>query len=336
MDSKASFRPVLGNAINFLLSAKGLFLLLFFQAIYLSPLVADWLGFIVDEGYTLDAAQRILKGEVPHRDFFFLWTPGTAYLHAFLDWLGFGWLQSRWVAALVAALTSSILFSHFSKLDIGRSRFFFYFLLLFWNFSLWGFPYSSWYAVFFVALSFYFINKNFLLMGALLGFSFWFKQNVGILSFLFVVGGLFLKDRKSLFRFIFAFIATVLIPFFILCIFYGKDFFSHFINQIFIFPLTYQKVMFQGLPWQQMGSPLVTIGLWLLCLIFSHQKALPKNIRAMTLVLVLYTTIMIWSRSQTYFYGLFFSASLFIFIISLIYFCVNFKKMKQEETILFL
>lgn len=49
--------------------------------LYLSPL-RDLLTFNADEGITLESADRILKGQIPYRDFFSFVTPGSYYLMA--------------------------------------------------------------------------------------------------------------------------------------------------------------------------------------------------------------------------------------------------------------
>src|ERR1700692_1913788 len=57
-------------------------LLVFAAAIlYLWPM-RDFLSFNADEGVTLAMAERILRGQVPYRDFFSLVTPGSPFLMA--------------------------------------------------------------------------------------------------------------------------------------------------------------------------------------------------------------------------------------------------------------
>src|ERR671935_1848223 len=41
----------------------------------------------MDEGYFAEQATRVLRGELPYRDFDSLYTPGLLYLHAGLFWL---------------------------------------------------------------------------------------------------------------------------------------------------------------------------------------------------------------------------------------------------------
>src|SRR5690606_27985158 len=71
--------------------------------------LTDWVSFVVDEGYTSYAAQRWREGEWPHRDFFFLWTPGIVALHALLQEVGFSWTGERAAALMASALTPAIL-----------------------------------------------------------------------------------------------------------------------------------------------------------------------------------------------------------------------------------
>ncbi|MCC7105502.1 MAG: glycosyltransferase family 39 protein [Chloroflexi bacterium] len=60
-----------------------------------------WLDF-VDEGYFLDLADRMLRGDMPYRDFFTPYTPGVLYLHLWaMELLGREVTSLRW--PLVAA-----------------------------------------------------------------------------------------------------------------------------------------------------------------------------------------------------------------------------------------
>ena len=62
-----------------LLIALAIFL---FACVYLWPL-RDFTSFNADEGITLCGADRILRGQVPYRDYFSFVTPGSQYLMAF-------------------------------------------------------------------------------------------------------------------------------------------------------------------------------------------------------------------------------------------------------------
>src|SRR5437667_5282355 len=62
-----------------------------------------------DEGIVLQGAERILRGEVPYRDFFSFYTPGSFYLIAFLlRFIGDSLVVARLSLAIVGAVCSVI------------------------------------------------------------------------------------------------------------------------------------------------------------------------------------------------------------------------------------
>lgn len=212
---------------------------------------SDWVGFLVDEGFTNYGAQRLLAGQIPHKDFFFLWSPGILYWHAL-------W-QKIFGASLLAGRFSQLLFCSLivfcvpliSKLHLKTSvagANFAACCATLWGFALWNMPYASWYAIAFCYLALLALRRNFFLAGVLFSLSFWMKQNVGILSPVFLLLlylwlGKFAEIRKVLFGFVLG-----LMPGFIY--FYSHRAFFAFYRQVFLFPFTYKNVMALGLDWK--------------------------------------------------------------------------------------
>jgi 4-amino-4-deoxy-L-arabinose transferase-like glycosyltransferase len=92
--------PLLEKAIPFLIFLSCLaYLCVFLRYSSLEP----------DEGIVLQGAERILHGELPYRDFFSFYTPGSFYFVAFLFRLfGDSFLVARMSIAITAALCSVI------------------------------------------------------------------------------------------------------------------------------------------------------------------------------------------------------------------------------------
>src|SRR4051812_14185044 len=53
-------------------------------AVYWASPLFTYIGLGSDEGIVLQGAVRILRGEMPYRDFFSFYTPGSYYLHALI------------------------------------------------------------------------------------------------------------------------------------------------------------------------------------------------------------------------------------------------------------
>ena len=263
----------------------------------LLPLLTDWVSFAVDEGYTTYAAQRIREGDWPHRDFFFLWTPGTAYLHAGLQALGAGWLAER-AAALAAAGFTAGLVLRASRLFLGfRDRLLLMLLLLVWGYSLWNIPYSSWYAVALALVAVFLYPRFPAAGGVLFALSFWFKQNVGILSFLGAAAWLLLpcilgagekEAKRAAWRLAAGFAAVLAVPFLALLAFGGPSAFLQAFRQIFLFPLQYPSLMGTAPPAHLFAVPLSTLGLWLLSLFFFRGTEARGTTRLLQVALLVY------------------------------------------------
>lgn len=289
----------------------------------LLSVLTDWISFAVDEGYTSYAARRIREGEIPHRDFFFLWTPGTAYFHALLQWLGAGWVIERAVPMLASA-GSSVLVLRQARTLLGRAdSFLLMLLLLCWGFALWNIPYASWYAVF-LALAAINVYRRFpALGGALFGLSFWFKQNVGILSFLGAATLLLWpllagkeaaavrhSARQAFVRLAAGFAAVFALPFIGLLAFGGKEALVQALSQIFLFPLRYPSLMGEVPPARIFAAPLTSFGLWLLSLFFLRQRGGNRTASLLQFGLVVYIGMQVVRAPREFVVGAFFLLSL--------------------------
>lgn len=220
----------------------------------LLPLCSDWAGFIVDEGFTLYGAMRWAQGEIPHRDFFFLWTPGNLFFQKIFALLPLPAIWAGRIAtlgfclAILAALSESA-----KRMEISlRGQAFILCSAILWGFSHWNMPYASWPAI---ALTWWAIlqtDRRFWLAGLLWALSFWFKQNIAILSFCGFFLLRFIQGERHSLRIISCFYLLGLLPGFLYFFITGAG--KQFIQQIFLFPLTYREAMYLGLPWGDFRS----------------------------------------------------------------------------------
>lgn len=66
----------------------------------------------LDEGIILQAAERVLRGQIPYRDFFLFYTPGSVYIQAALFKLcGDSFLVARTAIAFIGAICSTFAYS---------------------------------------------------------------------------------------------------------------------------------------------------------------------------------------------------------------------------------
>jgi hypothetical protein len=164
--------------------------------------------------------------------------------------------------------------------------------LLLWatfSFSLWNIPYSSWYAVFFALLAVSSLSRSLLLAGAFFALSFWFKQNIGILSC--VGSAIFFAREKSKLRFLISFALGLLIPFSLIGIFGGGFALSQSLRQIFLFPLRYPQLMGTAPAASAIAAPLTAIGLWLLSLFFLRAGAGSRSARLLQVGVIVYIEV---------------------------------------------
>lgn len=216
---------------------------------WLLPVLTDWVSSAVDEGFVSYAAQRIRDGAWPHRDFFYLWTPGTPLLHALLQALGADWRAER-ACALLASAGTSLLVMRWAR-DWALPSFeraLLAALLAVWSFSLWNIPYSSWYAVFFALLAMRLTGRTLAGAGLVFALAFWFKQNVGLLALCGEAAWRLTRgDRRAAARLVAYGALGIAVPFGALAALGGGFALSQALYQIFLFPLRYPFLMGQGL-----------------------------------------------------------------------------------------
>ncbi len=276
-----------------------------YMGVHLASLsvVTDWVSFAVDEGYTSNAARRILAGELPYIDFFFLWTPGTAFFHALLQKLGAGWQWER-AASLIASAGSSVLVLRIASDFLSqRDRGFLICLLIIWGFGLWNFPYSSWYAVFWAVLAISAQGRAPFLAGLLFAMSFWFKQNIGILSlsgavfwwFMPVFHGASPKlAAKPIIRLVAGFSTVFTIPFLLFYFVGGGNALWMAFRQIFLFPISYPSLMGTLPEGRIFAAPLTLLGLWLVSFPLLRGTASVSNkssLRLLQFSLIMYALV---------------------------------------------
>lgn len=313
-------------------------LLLCFSAAFLAygtwllPVLTDWVSSAVDEGYTSHAARRIREGEWPHRDFFFLWTPGTAYLHALLQTLGASWLVERAASLVAACGTCVLLLSWARKWRFSRAdRIALASLFFLWSFTLWNIPYSSWYSIFAALLAMRALPRRLWLAGILFGLSFWFKQNIGILSLLGVSAWLFFEERErrpaALLPLVTGFALTLFIPFTGMLIWGGSPALIQAVRQIFLFPLSYPSLMGTAPPARIFAAPLTSLGLWIISLFFLRSRSSQRSTLLLQMGMLAYVSVHALRAPREFITGWFMLLSMFAWPFS---FAVEFSRGSKE------
>ncbi len=164
---------------------------------------------LYDEGYIVESSYLIYSGKLPYRDFFFQYTPLTAYLGAiWFKLFGTGILKLRWLALLFSVATV-ILGYLISRRFANESTS----LLVAATLVAWGFPHANFLwpssvSLFLLFLILYFLIKFsesqkslYLFLSVItVGLSLLTKQNLGLANFVgasaFVVF-LWLKNKKK-------------------------------------------------------------------------------------------------------------------------------------------
>lgn len=233
--------------------------LAFVYGALLLSVCSDWVGFIVDEGFTLYGASRMQAGELPYRDFFFLWTPGILYWQRLCEAAGafFGlaplW-AGRWGVLPFGALLVALAVHH-TRLQ-SRSLWAAPLagaLAILWGTTLWNMPYASWNAAALAWLALTFFRRIPWLAGAILALAFWFKQNIGCGALAMLAIFLLWKQDWKTFGKILGGFALLLLPGFLY--FAAQGALQAFLWQVFYFPWVYREVMFLALPWRSLLSP---------------------------------------------------------------------------------
>ncbi len=146
---------------------------------------------LLDEGLSLYASERILKGQVPYRDFFVMVTPGTFYFQALLFKIfGSSVILGRWIVLIEGALTTMLLYLVAKRVNSIIYAALGAILFLLWEFPQWMSTNYSWYGIILallviLSLSAYLVKQNYhwlLLASILAGLTAFFKQNMGFFS----------------------------------------------------------------------------------------------------------------------------------------------------------
>ena len=309
-------------------------LLCFLYGCFFLKVMSDWPGFMIREGYTTYGAERLRDGEWPYRDFFFLWTPGVLALHALLQELGASAVVERGASLLAAVGSAALIFHEARRWHLTRrERGYLMALLFLWSFPLWNIPYSSWYAVFAVLLGIRCRHRSWAGAGVLFALSFWFKQNIGILAAIGMLASLTaFRQWRSLAQFAGAYLASAVLPFLPLWLIAGDAWLHAAISQVFLFPVKYPALMGRGLPAFAVGSPLITLGLWVCSLYLSMAAPLPRNLaRGLA---VAHASYAIATEGREYFAGFFLLLSLVAWGGSLLF--LTQEKKSERDPILFL
>lgn len=152
-----------------------------------------------DEGFIVHAAQRVLQGQIPYRDFDLIYTPGTVFLTAAVFKLfGESILTGRVLSLLVSLLAGYLIYLIcYRATKNSLSSFFVVLIYLAWGPTHINFPWPSMFALT-TGLITLLLIPNYLLVGALTFITFFMKQNFGIAVFfsLIISIGLNVKLRK--------------------------------------------------------------------------------------------------------------------------------------------
>jgi hypothetical protein len=150
-----------------------------------------------DEGLLAQTAERVLRGEVPHRDFADAYTGGQAYFHALAFKLGgVSLLVLRYALLLVAAVWIPVLFIVASRVATPLAALPLTALAIAWSVPNYSAPMPSWYNLFFATFGFAAIlrfidtHRRSWLVGA---------GVAGGISFLFKITGIFYVAAVLLF-----------------------------------------------------------------------------------------------------------------------------------------
>lgn len=191
------------------LSPKRLFILLY-VLLFLAVVLLAVRGVVFsDEGYILYGAERIIQGQIPYKDFHFVYTPGSVYLTA-LSFLIFGTsiLSGRILMILVAISAAYMIFRigkllHFPDHTI---------CLLILVFVTWGimhinFPWPVSFCIALGILGCYIfllgLKKKtlhyFFICGVIVALTFLFKQNFGVALFLTFTFTLLISKQRMKF-----------------------------------------------------------------------------------------------------------------------------------------
>lgn len=217
----------------------------------------NWVGLVVDEGFVHHGVQRVLAGEVPHRDFFFLWTPGILWLHALAQLVTGEWLLTGRIILILEGLALLGLQLRLARdLELGTgSRLLVAALVSLWGVAAWNMPYASWDAILLAWCAAMIAPRHAVGAGITLALSFWFKQNIGLFAIVATGGWAFWQRHTDSGKTAGKSVALALMGVFLgygcFAVFGGAAAAVSAATQTLLFPFTYREVMGQPLPIRQ-------------------------------------------------------------------------------------
>lgn len=193
-----------------------------------------------DEGYILHAAQRLHNGELPYKDFNFIYTPGSLFvISAAYAIFGESILSGKLLVVIIAIVTSIFIYLSTYRLTSKRTiSLLSTFTYLAWGPSHINFPLPTVFCLLagIVSLLIFTVILEhpkkiyFITLGLIISLTFFFKQNFGIALF-FDYAILFLVFNKSRTKSIFYFLGAFLgLTIFVIYLFFTQsinNFFSY-------------------------------------------------------------------------------------------------------------
>ncbi|HVA96937.1 MAG TPA: glycosyltransferase family 39 protein [Candidatus Acidoferrales bacterium] len=225
-------------------------------------------GFIIDdEGWILSPAQRILDGQLPYRDFHFIYTPGLIYIIAIgFKLIGVSFNSARLITMGFSLLTVYILYKISNTISNSKSVFAYLIpVLLFvvWgpmhvNFA-WPVMYTLWSGILTVLLLL--ISKKnsklYFIAGVTTGLTILFKQNFGVALLLNNLIFFFFEKNAQKKKFIVAHIFGIcMFPMVMVVYFAFTNTFIPFVNDMYYFMI--QQIILQG----NQNTPFIYPGVW--------------------------------------------------------------------------
>ena len=165
-----------------------LFIIVFISLVYFSFLVNRGITFY-DEGYITEASYLVYLGKIPYKEFFFQYTPLSAWLGAiWFKLFGVGILKLRWLALLISIATVSLSYLISEKFFGRLGGMLASLTIMFWTFPHANFLWPSSLSLFFFTLMLFLIlrfyetkNKKYIFWaGASAGLNLLSKQNLGL------------------------------------------------------------------------------------------------------------------------------------------------------------
>ena len=258
---------------NWTMSTSGMFKKFFFTILILAfvSLLAffHFKGVIYyDEGYILNSGLRILQGQIPYRDFDFVYTPISILTTAlFLKMFGVSVFAGR-VGALVISLLSLLALYKLLKLITKNNLLNLSGLLFFiaWGPAHLNFLWPTMFAIcFFLFMNYFFLRgaveknkKYFILAGSMVALMFFSKQNFG--TGMLITGLLFfvimkLKNTRIYLSYFIAGVACISLVF--LLFFLSTSSFTAFLQNMHVHTL--QKIIIE----KTIDTPFLYDGSWL-------------------------------------------------------------------------